>query len=89
MKNLWLRSLLTALLIGCVILATSGKGEILAEDYVGQAFKRALITFALVRGINAVVSVVQGTEVAIDSLKLTVKPCAISSFRVATQSTSS
>jgi len=66
MKNLWLRSLITTLLIGCVVLATSGTGEILAEDYVSQAFNRALVTFALVRGINAVVSVVQGTEVAIE-----------------------
>ncbi len=58
--------LVSGLLVGCVALALSGRGEVLAEDYVGQAFKRALITFALVRGINAVVSVVQGTEVAIE-----------------------
>ena len=66
MKSIWLRSLITTLLIGGVALAMSGKGEMLAENYVGQAFKRALVTFALVRGINAVVSVVQGTEVAIE-----------------------
>lgn len=65
-KSLWLRSFITALLIGSMALALSGRGEMLAEDYVGQAFKRALVTFALVRGINAVVSVVQGTEVAIE-----------------------
>lgn len=37
-----------------------------AQTPVDAAFERALLTFAVVRGINAVVSVVQGTEVAIE-----------------------
>ena len=37
-----------------------------AEGPVDAAFQRALVTFAVVRGINAVVSVVQGTEIAIE-----------------------
>jgi len=35
------------------------------EDYTNQAMKRALITFGVARGLNAVISVAQGTEVAI------------------------
>lgn len=65
-RKRWLRWVLTLLLAGLVALAFSGGGERLAEDYVGAAFKRALVAFALVRAINAVVSVVQGTEVAIE-----------------------
>lgn len=37
-----------------------------AQAPVGEAFERALITYGVVRGINAVVSVIQGTEVAIE-----------------------
>lgn len=37
-----------------------------AIDQLDQSFKRALATYAVVRGINAVISVVQGTEVAIE-----------------------
>jgi len=35
------------------------------EATVDEAFKRALITFALARGINGVISVAQGTELAV------------------------
>ena len=66
MRKFWLRLLVTTIFIGIVALSLTGKGEQVTEEYVGEAFKRALITFALVRGINAVVSVVQGTEVAIE-----------------------
>jgi hypothetical protein len=37
-----------------------------AEAPINDAFERALITYAVVRGINAVVSVIQGTEIAIE-----------------------
>ncbi len=36
-----------------------------AEGYYEAAFKRALITFALARGLNGVISVVQGTELSL------------------------
>jgi hypothetical protein len=38
----------------------------LAESQLGASFTNALTTFAVVRGINAVISVVQGTEIAIE-----------------------
>ena len=37
----------------------------LGEGYVDSAFKRALLGFALARGLNGVISVAQGTEVAV------------------------
>ncbi|MBX2836447.1 MAG: hypothetical protein KTR35_06310 [Gammaproteobacteria bacterium] len=37
----------------------------LGDHYVDTAFKRALVTYALARGLNGVISVAQGTEVAV------------------------
>jgi hypothetical protein len=37
-----------------------------AEAYAEKAFKRALVTFAVARTLNGVISVAQGTEVAIE-----------------------
>lgn len=37
-----------------------------AEKYLEQSFSNALATFALARGMNAIISVAQGTEVAIE-----------------------
>ncbi|MGB0721903.1 MAG: hypothetical protein ACPGU7_05845 [Gammaproteobacteria bacterium] len=55
-------------LLLCVTVALS-LGQVLdrrAAVPVDESFKRALVTFAVVRGINAVISVVQGTELAIE-----------------------
>ncbi|MCW8975927.1 MAG: hypothetical protein OQL10_09445 [Sedimenticola sp.] len=38
----------------------------LGHDYTEAGFKRALVVFALSRGLNGVISVAQGTEVAIE-----------------------
>lgn len=65
-RRLGLRWLLTGFLVGLFALAFNGAGERLAENYVDAAFERAFVAFALVRAINAVVSVVQGTAVAIE-----------------------
>ena len=56
-------SVALALLLG---LSLSQALDQQASGPVDDAFERALITFAVVRGINAVVSVVQGTEVALE-----------------------
>ena len=60
------RCLFTGLLLIALILGLSKSLDTRAEQPLEQSFERALITFAVVRGINAVVSVVQGTEVAIE-----------------------
>lgn len=47
-------------------LAFSGIADTTSNDYAKQAFKRALVTFAVARTLNGVISVAQGTEVAIE-----------------------
>jgi ABC-type multidrug transport system fused ATPase/permease subunit len=47
-------------------LALSGIADSAADDYADEAFKRALVTFAVARGLNGVISVAQGTEVAVE-----------------------
>jgi hypothetical protein len=58
----WLLSLL--LLLVAVLSVTPFMDRRAAEDYE-QLFQRAFVTFALARTINGVISVVQGTEVAL------------------------
>jgi hypothetical protein len=56
----------SVILAGVLLLGLSQALDQRAATPLDAAFQRALITFAVVRGINAVVSVVQGTEVAIE-----------------------
>jgi len=60
--NRWLLSLV--LLLAAVLSVTPFLDQRAAADY-DQLFQRALITFALARTINGVISVVQGTEIAL------------------------
>jgi len=53
-----------ALVVVAVLSVTPFMDQRAAADYE-QLFQRALVTFALARTINAVISVVQGTEVAL------------------------
>lgn len=46
--------------------AASGVFDRLGFDYTERTFKRALVTFAVARGLNAVISVAQGTEIAVE-----------------------
>lgn len=55
-------TLLVLLLAG---LAFSGLADRTGREYTGAAFERALITFAVARGLNGAISVAQGTEVSI------------------------
>lgn len=61
-KN-WLISALIIILLG---LGSTNTIDSIADKKLEAAFTNALTTFAVVRGINAVISVVQGTEVAIE-----------------------
>lgn len=56
----------SALLAGVLLLGLSQALDRRATTPLDAAFQRALITFAVVRAINAVVSVVQGTEIALE-----------------------
>ena len=48
-----------------IVLAILGVLDQKGEIYTGEAFKRALITFGVARGLNGVISVAQGTEIAL------------------------
>ena len=56
---------LSALAIGVIVVAFMGLVDKQGETYTDAAFNRALITFGVARGINGVISVAQGTEVAV------------------------
>ena len=58
--------LMTILALLAVAAALSGVVDSASRDYGEQAFKRALLTFAVARTLNGVISVAQGTEVAIE-----------------------
>ena len=47
-------------------LAATGVADGVSDDYADQALKRALVTFAVARSLNGVISVAQGTEVAVE-----------------------
>lgn len=59
----WLWTILAA---AVSTLALSGQVDTLGEQYADAAFKRALVTFAVARTLNGVISVAQGTEVAVE-----------------------
>ncbi len=57
---------MSALIIILLGLGSTNTIDSIAESKLEASFANALTTFAVVRGINAVISVVQGTEVAIE-----------------------
>lgn len=59
------RLLLSALAGTVIAIAFLGTVDKQGEIYTDAAFNRALITFGVARGINGVISVAQGTEVAV------------------------
>lgn len=62
----WGRVLLSLMLLAMLALSSIGLGDDFARQRTDQAFERSLVTFAVARGINAAVSVVQGTELAVE-----------------------
>lgn len=56
---------LTALCLALLLIAGFGFVDDLGREYTDRGFKRALVTFAVARSLNGVISVAQGTEVAI------------------------
>lgn len=66
MNNKFLKpGILSAFAIILAVISLSGVVDRKSEEYTGEAFKRALITFGIARGLNGVISVAQGTEVAL------------------------
>jgi len=62
------KSLITFLVVFLVIISYFGWIDDIGENYTEQGLKRALITYGVARGLNGVISVAQGTEVAIEPL---------------------
>ncbi len=56
----------TVLMLIVALAALSGVVDDASQTYAEKAFKRALVTFAVARTLNGVISVAQGTEVALE-----------------------
>ena len=56
----------TVFAVIAVGLALTGIADDTSDTYADEAFKRALVTFAVARSLNGVISVAQGTEVAVE-----------------------
>ncbi|HEY0721171.1 MAG TPA: hypothetical protein VGE50_07950 [Gammaproteobacteria bacterium] len=65
MKRVWRQWIVIMVVAGLLLLAYEGTADDYGHHYTQEALKRALVTFAIARGLNAVISVAQGTEVAI------------------------
>lgn len=59
------RVLLTLLIAASVLLAIFRPLDDLGSHYLDSSFKQALASFAIARGLNGVISVAQGTEIAV------------------------
>ncbi len=62
-KRKLIYSLLAAVLVA---IAFSGVLDNISQTYTEDGLKRSLITFGVARGLNGVISVMQGTEVAVE-----------------------
>ena len=65
MKTYITKSLVTLLFLAFAVLAYSGVLDDKGDAYSEQALTRALIAFGVARGLNGVISVAQGTEIAV------------------------
>lgn len=61
-----IKLLFTLLFLLLVLVNQSGPLDDFSRDYTKQGLQRALLTFAVARGLNGVISVAQGTEVAVE-----------------------
>ena len=58
--------LFTVLFLLLVLVNQSGPLDIISRDYTKAGLQRALVTYAVARGLNGIISVAQGTEVAVE-----------------------
>ncbi len=65
-KNIYLKVVLSVLATCLVVISFTGHIDLIGEDYTEQGLKRTLLTYAIARGLNGVISVAQGTEVAVE-----------------------
>lgn len=60
------RLLWTAIVLASIAVAVSGIVDDTAKELAERSFKRALVTFAVARTLNGVISLAQGTELALE-----------------------
>lgn len=65
LMNTKYRLLLTIAIVVAALIAWLPSTDTVSQGHVDNAFKRALVGYALARGLNGVISVAQGTEVAL------------------------
>ena len=65
MKTVHIKIIISFLGLFLILLTQSGWLDQLGKDYTEQGLKRALVTYGLARGLNGVISVAQGTEIAV------------------------
>ena len=70
MKQSTRRIIFTLLFLSGGLLNTSGILDQIGKNYIDAAFKRSVVSFAMARGLNAVLSVAQGTELSIEPMGL-------------------
>ena len=61
-----IKILLTILYLLLVLANQYGSLDDISRDYTKEGLKRALVTYAVARGLNGIISVAQGTEVALE-----------------------
>jgi len=66
MKSHYIKISLTLAILVIALTAWSGWLDEIGENYTQQGLKRALITYGVARGLNGVISVAQGTELAFE-----------------------
>lgn len=65
-KNNYSKLLVSLLLISLAIFSVTNLFDAYGEKYTEEGFKRSFSAFAIAKGLNGVISVVQGTEVAVE-----------------------
>ena len=70
MKQSTRRVIFTLLFLSGGLLNTSEILDQTGKNYIKAAFNRTVVSFAMARGLNAVLSVVQGTELSIEPMGL-------------------
>ncbi len=58
----------TVLLIAFVTLAMTGTIDKRGQEFTHDGIKRALVAFGIARGLNAIISTAQGTEIAVEPM---------------------
>jgi hypothetical protein len=65
-KRIHINILITLIAVILIALMHSGKLDEVGEKYTKEGLTRALITYGVARGMNGAISVLQGTEVAVE-----------------------